>query len=221
MARRVARLTEMEDTAMILARRSLATRVRAVEPYGTDLPAPAVNGLTARQSAAGVWVLTVSSAAAAPFHVYWLIDGELVAHTTGPQLTVRREATFSVEALISRHGDVDASRWQRMPRAGRLRVGWVRPLDEDVDEYRCELATGLAGDNWSTFATVRDDGRWSYQVWTPTLTDMTYYRFRVVPVVNGNAGTPLIYAARLVARVPNGPACAADYDPDTGKVTFV
>lgn len=156
-----------------------------------------------------------------PWYLYWLVDGVFTARTVVPTLTLARPQACTLEALVSRSGELDVTRIinGRRPVPRWLTLFWVRP-DEAVEHYRLELATGESGGAWTEFARVTDDGSWSYRQETPPLDDLTWYRFRVVPVRNGNDGTPTEWAARRIVRVPNAPGFAVSYSAATGKVTF-
>jgi hypothetical protein len=171
---------------------------------GNDQRPPQVAALSARRHGATISVTAVPADAEAR-HYYWLIDGQYVTHTAARTLDVVTDQAATIEVIASRHRDWDGRAWQRIPRGRRHTLQWVRSA-EAVDYYRVEFATGLEGGTWTEFARVSDDGAWSWAVTTPDLDDLTWYRFRVVPVRAGNDGTPGDWAPRFICRRPAAPA---------------
>lgn len=151
-------------------------------------------------------------------YVYWLVDGEFAGRSTGT-LALHRGRTVPVEAFLSRHRDLRPAAFERRrPRPTRWTLEWLASTDA-VDTYRLEYATGISGGDWTTFETVVSTGAWVYTRPTPVLTDLTWYRFRVVPVAGGNDGTPLEWAARRCVRIPDAVATTATYDPVAQELT--
>jgi hypothetical protein len=201
--------------------RCCGSRYRGGQPHTRDAAAPRITSLTAQRAGrqTATWHVQVTIASPRSLTYYWFIDGAATGRTARPALTILRAGPFVVDVIGSPHRDLDMTRWQRVPRAPRRLLQWVRPTTP-VDHYLLQWATGETPGEWTTFATVRDDGRWLYEITTPELEDLTWYHFRAVPVYEGNEGTPRTWAGEHVVRIPPGPAFEAQYEPVTQKVTL-
>jgi len=152
---------------------------------------------------------------------HWYLDGLYQGVTTSP---TRR---FVLEGEQARVEVVDTNDAAFDPYAdppesfpARRTVWWVRSLDSDVDHYRVEEKEGSGA--WTTLGIVQHDAsKWSYELVTGRLTDLTDYEWRVIPVSKvGNDGSPVELAAERIVRTPDAPAFTIAYDADTDEVTF-
>ena len=194
-----------------------ATRRALVCGDGRLARAPRIVTMSARRAGAG-WLLTATSDLGAGACFYWFIDGRLAAQTSRQALSVTRQLATAVEVLASRHNDLDPTRWAARHREREFVLEWVRPTD-GAEQYRIEQAEGSSGGSWTALATVPDERHWLHRYTTPRLSDLSWWRFRVVPITAGNDGTPLEFAARFVGGRPDAPAYDVTYNAVNGRAT--
>jgi len=158
-------------------------------------------------------------------HWHWYRDGE---HLAGPNTEAYIYTRISdadgakLVARCVRYFDHDPRRQPPLSAPAYRTIAW--PTVTNAYEYVCAYATGQStpgAEDWTTFATVRDDGRSHFAQRTPRLTTLTYYWFRVTPRTRaGNEGTAATYGPAYIVCKPAWPDVTLTYDDGTGQVTI-
>ena len=154
-------------------------------------------------------------------YYHWYLDGLYQGVTTSPTRAFvldGEQARVEVVDTLDANFDPYADPPDAYP--ARRTVWWVRSLDADTDHYRVEQKEG-AGEWAAIGAVAHDASKWSYELVTDRLTDLTDYKWRVIPVSQaGNDGGPIELAVERVVRTPDAPGFTIAYDADTDEVTF-
>jgi len=164
---------------------------------------------------------TVTSSLTGTVYFHWYLDGLYQGVTTSPTRGfVLDDEQTRVEVVDT--NDVNHDPYAAPPDAypARRTVWWVRSLDADCDHYRVEQKEGAGA--WESIGTVEHDpAKWSHDLVTDRLTDLTDYEWRVIPVsAVGNDGGPIELAVERIVRTPDAPGFTIAYDADTDKVTL-
>lgn len=150
------------------------------------------------------------------FYVYR--DGRLIGSTTdgryevdvqpgsAPVFTVRESENFDEESEPAGYPATALLTWYAVSGAARYRVQQEIPPGDD---------------EWSTLATVPDDGR-GYFTWeSDVLADVTTHRFRVTPLTAGDVPGTDVQLAVLMVRHPDPPLVGFTYNGATPKTVTV
>lgn len=168
--------------------------------------------------------VTVISDLSGTIYYHWYLDGAWLGVTTDPNFTLYLEPNEQATLICIDTNDVDFDGVANAPAGypARRALWWNKSTEADVDHYRVEYAAGQSPPaSWTLIGTVRDDGRWSYQMLSPRLDDLTWYWFRIVPVdATGNEGTAIEIGPEKIVRTPDAPSYSATYDDGTQEVAF-
>jgi hypothetical protein len=156
---------------------------------------------------------------------YWFRDGIFQTRT--------RRRTFAIPLLSGVDADIkciplrnalshwDGSKADYVYDGAQRIIEFIRPSTGEVDSYRIEYGTGDTEPvEWTTLGTIQDTGKWSYRIKTHRLDDLTRYWFRIVPVLHGNDGTPLVLSSVQVVRRPDAVSYTASISDVNQRVTF-
>ena len=165
--------------------------------------------------------VSVTSSLTGTVYYHWYVDGQYQGVTTSPTrefLLDDEQAPIEVVDTNDAAFDPYASPPPSYP--ARRTIWWVRSLGAETDHYRVEEKAGAGA--WEAIGVVRHDpSRWSYELETDRLDDLTDHEWRVIPVSRaGNDGAPVELAAERIVRTPDAPDFELAYDADTDKVTF-
>lgn len=151
---------------------------------------------------------------------HWWLNGGYAGATAGGRRAFRCApgSTIVVVCRPVKRASFDIERHAPLALTGILPVHWLKSSD-DVSEYLVQYR--IVAGTWATFAKVKADARWEYQVATPQLADSTAYEFQVIPVdMSGNEGTALNLGTETVARWPDSVNLTVTYSSGTSKFTF-
>lgn len=160
---------------------------------------------------------------------HWYRDGAYIGSTGIPSRTFRLEAgeQARIDVIASSNPDFDPQSQQEASQPSSRRVlEWFRSLSPDAGNYIVKHATSADGESWTSATKIReirhDDSRWGYRATTDILTDLTHYRWTVLPVdVVGNEGTASqTIGPEHIVRRPDAPDFTVSFDAGTSKVTF-
>lgn len=166
--------------------------------------------------------ITVTSDLSGQIWYHWYVDGQYVGVTVGPARTIYLSGDEQARVVVVDTTDAGFDPYAAPPDRypPRRLLWWLRSLDSDVARYRAEQKKG-AGD-WETVGIVHHDAnRWSYQLLTGRLDDLSDYQFRVVPIDRaGNDGTPIALDAERIVRIPDAPDFEITFNSGPKTVTF-
>lgn len=158
----------------------------------------------------GLYELTWSSTLTTPtFYVYR--DGNLVLTTPATSLIVFVPAGDSpVYEVLDDPAGVPTEAYP-----GYMILAWY--ASAGAASYRIDQFVGAA---WNTLINIDDAGQGTFQYRTGTLPDGQTSQFRVVPIgLNGNAGTPAVFAS-LIVRHPDPPNVTMTFNTVGTTVTI-
>ena len=153
---------------------------------------------------------------------HWFLDGSFMASSQSNVYSVflQPDEQARVDVLDSVDPDYDPIANAPVGYPARKSVYWYRSFETDIDFYRVDQNKASAG--WTEVGRVpHSDSLWAYSLFTPRLTDLTSYEWRVMPVdLAGNDGTATTFAAETIVRTPDAPEFTMVYDEGTDKITF-
>jgi hypothetical protein len=160
---------------------------------------------------------------------HWYRDGTYIGSTGIPSRTFRLEAgeqaRIDVIASSDPGFDPQSQPEENQPSPRRI-LEWFRSLSSDAGNYIVEQATSEDGESWTSAEKIReirhDGNRWGYRATTDILSDITHYRWTIIPVdVVGNEGTAgQTIGPEHIVRRPDAPDFTVSFDPGDSKVTF-
>ena len=161
--------------------------------------------------------VTATSDLSGVIYYHWYLDGSWIGQTNSNEKTITLGLGEQAELLAIDTNDADYDYIANAPVGwpSRHTVTWLRSLDDDVVQYVVEQRQD--GGDWEEIATVdARSGRWSYDVTTPVLVDLSTYDWQITPVDEyGNSGTAEVTDAVLVVHGHNALAFTATLELDT------
>jgi len=152
----------------------------------------------------------------------WYLDGAYVGKTSGPTKSFRLDSGEQLRLDVIATDDEDFDPIANAPDGypSRRTLWWIRSIAIDAASYRVDQCEGMG--DWTTLAIVPHDAtRWHYAIITGRLKDMTEYTWRIVVLdASGNEAESFMIGPEMIVRTPDAPNFIAEYDSDTGQVTF-
>ena len=166
--------------------------------------------------------ITADSILTGTVYYYWYFDGTFMGMTTSNTYSVYVELNEQINVVVK---DSNSALFDAVSNAptdypARRTIYWNPPDASDIYYYRVEQNRASAG--WTTIGIIYHQARdWEYYLYTPRLSDLISYQWRIYPVDTAlNDGTVITLDAETIVRKPDAVDYTHTFDEDTTKVTY-
>lgn len=167
-------------------------------------------------------IVRVTSSLSGTVYYFWFADGAYFGRTTSPTFTFVLDIGDQNVVVCLDSNDPNYNAIANAPHGypARRSLVFVQSTDASVARYRVEQSEN--GGAWTAIAFVAADStKWTYEILSPRLTDLTTYAWRVVPIDDaGNDGSPQYVGSELIVRTPDAPNFVVTFDAVHDQVHF-